>query len=312
LAWLPYKGSWFDRLQAGAQRCILDPTCFNRRHIAASGLSRHFARQQGTATASRHSDLQLRNWRSVVKAILLLLASLVFLVTIFMCGVFFTAYVIAEPEPHKFAHIDTPDLWTSKPVKVATDGQSYDRLPAVESARSVPASDLPGPRGIADQQAANVQSPDVDQTVTGSLDPQDAAGEADVNAVQTASGGAVDPARAEWCYARYRSYRVEDNSYQPFSGGPRRQCEAPGAQAHQAASALPRGQGYDAGMQDADTEEEQAQLVAGRATTMGGAQVQGASHEDWCLARYRSYRAEDNSYQPFDGGPRRACQSPFG
>ncbi|MER9071791.1 BA14K family protein [Mesorhizobium sp. M0904] len=23
----------------------------------------------------------------------------------------------------------------------------------------------------------------------------------------------------------YRSYRPEDNSYQPYSGGPRRQCE---------------------------------------------------------------------------------------
>jgi hypothetical protein len=45
---------------------------------------------------------------------------------------------------------------------------------------------------------------------------------------------------------------------------------------------------------------------------MGGAQMQAGSHEDWCLARYRSYRIEDNSYQPFDGGPRRACQSPFG
>ena len=27
-----------------------------------------------------------------------------------------------------------------------------------------------------------------------------------------------------------------------------------------------------------------------------------------CFARYRSYRPEDNSYQPFDGGPRRQCR----
>ncbi|TGV78178.1 BA14K family protein, partial [Mesorhizobium sp. M00.F.Ca.ET.158.01.1.1] len=27
------------------------------------------------------------------------------------------------------------------------------------------------------------------------------------------------------CFSRYRSYRPEDNSYQPYSGGPRRQCE---------------------------------------------------------------------------------------
>ncbi len=30
---------------------------------------------------------------------------------------------------------------------------------------------------------------------------------------------------ASYCFGRYRSYRPEDNSYQPFGGGPRRQCE---------------------------------------------------------------------------------------
>lgn len=33
-------------------------------------------------------------------------------------------------------------------------------------------------------------------------------------------------------------------------------------------------------------------------------------HVDWCYARYRSYRAADNSYQPY-GGPRRMCVSPY-
>lgn len=27
-----------------------------------------------------------------------------------------------------------------------------------------------------------------------------------------------------YCFSRYRSYRPEDNSYQPYRGGPRRQC----------------------------------------------------------------------------------------
>lgn len=35
-----------------------------------------------------------------------------------------------------------------------------------------------------------------------------------------------------------------------------------------------------------------------------------ASHYRWCEARYRSYRAYDNSYQPYNG-PRRACVSPY-
>lgn len=35
----------------------------------------------------------------------------------------------------------------------------------------------------------------------------------------------VDDRHVEDCYARYRSYNPGDNSYQPFGGGPRMQCE---------------------------------------------------------------------------------------
>lgn len=38
--------------------------------------------------------------------------------------------------------------------------------------------------------------------------------------------------------------------------------------------------------------------------------VSGNAHQRWCYARYRSYRAWDNSYQPY-GGPRRQCSSPY-
>ncbi|HEY0122343.1 MAG TPA: BA14K family protein [Rhizobium sp.] len=33
-------------------------------------------------------------------------------------------------------------------------------------------------------------------------------------------------------------------------------------------------------------------------------------HVDWCLGRYRSYRAYDNTFQP-NNGPRRQCYSPY-
>jgi hypothetical protein len=36
----------------------------------------------------------------------------------------------------------------------------------------------------------------------------------------------------------------------------------------------------------------------------------GSSHTRWCYARYRSYRAYDNTYQPYYG-PRRQCVSPY-
>jgi hypothetical protein len=35
-----------------------------------------------------------------------------------------------------------------------------------------------------------------------------------------------------------------------------------------------------------------------------------SSHTQWCYGRYRSYRAFDNTYQPY-GGPRRQCYSPY-
>ena len=36
----------------------------------------------------------------------------------------------------------------------------------------------------------------------------------------------------------------------------------------------------------------------------------GQAAMEWCRHRYRSYRAADNSYQPYNG-PRRQCQPPF-
>ncbi|MDX3925581.1 MAG: BA14K family protein [Shinella sp.] len=36
----------------------------------------------------------------------------------------------------------------------------------------------------------------------------------------------------------------------------------------------------------------------------------GGSHAQWCYNRYRSYRAYDNTFQPYNG-PRRQCISPY-
>ena len=37
----------------------------------------------------------------------------------------------------------------------------------------------------------------------------------------------------------------------------------------------------------------------------------GSAHEQWCYNRYRSYRAWNNTWQPYYG-PRRSCISPYG
>ncbi len=36
----------------------------------------------------------------------------------------------------------------------------------------------------------------------------------------------------------------------------------------------------------------------------------GSAHVDWCYSRYRSYRAYDNTFQPYHG-PRQQCYSPY-
>ncbi|MGF7006915.1 BA14K family protein [Aminobacter sp. BE322] len=41
-----------------------------------------------------------------------------------------------------------------------------------------------------------------------------------------------------------------------------------------------------------------------------GVRAYGDAHVQWCYDRYRSYRAWDNTYQPYNG-PRRQCYSPY-
>ncbi|MDR6818525.1 hypothetical protein J2X76_003702 [Neorhizobium sp. 2083] len=248
-----------------------------------------------------------------MKPILLLLGSLVLLVLVFLSGVIITANVIAEPEPHKFAHMDTPDLWTSQPKAVDTVKQDYQRLPPASPAVTVAAE---GQTGAAVPQPAAA----VDHTVTASINPQHSDG---VSQPQEQRKALADPAQADWCAARYKSYRVEDNSYQPLSGGPRRQCQAPGVSTVSASAAPMPSQPQSLPMQDElqplpETPAARADQRA-RDGASGYAQSQvidtgapAGSHEEWCFARYRSYQPEDNSYQPFAGGPRRQCQSPFG
>lgn len=42
----------------------------------------------------------------------------------------------------------------------------------------------------------------------------------------------------------------------------------------------------------------------------GRAYYGGDAHTRWCYARYRSYRAYDDTFQPYNG-PRRVCVSPY-
>ncbi|MER9411601.1 BA14K family protein [Mesorhizobium sp. M0589] len=107
-----------------------------------------------------------------------------------------------------------------------------------------------------------------DPTVTGAIAPTE-----------------LPPPHLAWCANRYRSYDPDDNSYMSYSGQ-QRTCVSPYLAADRAA---PREASY--------VEGEGAYATAG-----------GADHVASCFSRYRSYRPEDNSYQPYSGGQRRQCE----
>ena len=95
-----------------------------------------------------------------------------------------------------------------------------------------------------------------------------------------------------WCANRYRSYRREDNSYTPYSGGSR-ECVSPFS-----GDKLIKG--------PAVTAEEAIYIEASAGGFSAG--LMSPQHVESCYSRFRSYRPEDNSYQPYGGGPRRQCR----
>ncbi len=53
-----------------------------------------------------------------------------------------------------------------------------------------------------------------------------------------------------------------------------------------------------------------AGAVVGGAIVNDGGGRSGSAHVQWCYDRYRSYRASDNTFQPYHG-PRQQCYSPY-
>lgn len=103
----------------------------------------------------------------------------------------------------------------------------------------------------------------------------------------TATPAELPTAQADACSNRYQSYDPVTNTYRSYSGH-RRTCGASHANQHinhkgRSAQINPRFVGYGA---------DNLRIAQ-------------------CAARYQSYRAFDNTYQPYDG-PRRPCLPPSG
>ncbi|SFB62861.1 BA14K-like protein [Rhizobium sp. NFR07] len=177
-------------------------------------------------------------------------------------GMRVSTYLSEPVAPHEFTDLLGEPLWSSEVRRVDPSLQAYERLPAVLATDTLVATARPEesnkvaldltskPEVVGDQVAP------LADTLAGktrewcgaryrSYNPADntyqpygggprrtcAAPIEAVTVQRVAEVGLSKPSASErWCMERYSSYRVEDNTYQPFSGG-RKQCPGPSSEA---------------------------------------------------------------------------------
>jgi 1A family penicillin-binding protein len=112
------------------------------------------------------------------------------------------------------------------------------------------------------------------------------------------------------CAAKYSSFRASDCTYQPFDG-PRRVCGS--AEAEFGGPQSEPGEVVKAEAEHPPAPPEPRRLFGGLFSFLGGgprsqpADSAGGCNFDACAAKYSSFDPASCSYQPLDGGPRRAC-----
>jgi len=236
-----------------------------------------------------------------MKTIAALIAGLLLSVATYLGGVVTGATFSHGTMQLKPQNMDTASLWTSEPMVVHRERQVLTRLPArhqpgTETVATANKAGIDGNVAYSPRNSTNLPSPDaqgaVDDMTTGAIDP----------------GQQIDPsqqAHIEWCSRRYASYRPADDTYKPYSGG-RRPCMSPKPDIV-ATETSP--DSMDATAQqpsDATSNESPAEVQA--ASYDESASIDDSAHARSCASRYHSYDAGDNTYQPYDGGPRRQCR----
>ncbi|QEE45305.1 BA14K family protein [Rhizobium sp. WL3] len=189
-----------------------------------------------------------------------------------------------EEEQHQFTGLDIGDLWTSEPVRIDRTEQNLERLPPRYASHVV----------MTEPKAAEM----VATLETEKSDSASRVGGIDLGATGSVTDDLADmglaalpPEHVTWCATRYRSYDPVDNTYRGFSGE-LRDCASP----HQVNPAADMDQGEGSLVTVSNDQNEIDSNVSGMQNIRA------------CRERYRSYRVEDNSYQPYGGGPRRQCQ----
>ncbi|WP_027030072.1 BA14K family protein [Mesorhizobium loti] len=207
-----------------------------------------------------------------MKAVLAVVGGFVLTLAVFASGLAFAAWLIVAKPVHQAKPADSvSQLWTKDAQPVDKTAQGLERMAAA----------LPA----APDAAARMQAPD--PTNTGAAAPDEGEQQA-----------RLPSAHVSWCADRYRSYNPDDNSYRSFSGQ-QRPCVSP---------YLDTVATDPAAQQPAEVGPAEVSYVEGGAAPMVATADLSDDHVQSCFSRYRSYRPEDNSYQPYSGGPRRQCE----
>lgn len=237
-----------------------------------------------------------------MKTVLAALAGFASAMLLFAGGAYSTLLLLtAEPGRPHAANADVADLWTSEPRRIDVSAQRLERAEPLPTARTAAAesADAAGGAGVASASG---------RTIDPGIAPA-TAGLAPVNGDRIAAAAAAGREARErdlwmhvaWCSDRYRSYRPEDNTYVSY-GGERRICETEYLSgASQAGMTIGAS---EAVYVEAAASEALPSAIAGDENIA----MMDAGHVQSCFARYRSYRPQDNSYQPYGGGPRRQCE----
>ncbi|MBX4927305.1 BA14K family protein [Rhizobium binae] len=159
------------------------------------------------------------------------------------------SHVVADSEPRAFTDLAAPDLWTTRPVKVDPHRQHYERIPPVYSSYVTEALATEVLRMVSQpaRPSTELQAPQPEfsaehlawcakryrsfdpatnsyRSYKGEIRECSSPFQQTIAASPEVGGTKVNAQAAARCAARFRSYRPEDNSYQPW-GGPRRSCE---------------------------------------------------------------------------------------
>jgi hypothetical protein len=232
----------------------------------------------------------------------------------FAAGLGFAAWFIAaEPAQKPRPSAEVASLWTAEPRRIDTAAQDLERVPALPAGQMA----QPASARIESAFAADASAGPVDPVTTGSVQP-----------AQLGPSNGLPTSHEKWCVERYRSYRPHDGSYTSYSGEVRT-CISPFMEDTADNTARAPAWVQDELVEDSAFQGETIEQTGDEAQGLGlpperyvedqpaaleyASDAEGggwidADHMAYCFSRYRSYRPEDNTYQPFGGGPRRQCE----